>query len=595
MVVTPNTQRAVRRAMRWPGPAGLLVVGLLAAACTGVIGERTDHDAPGSNSGTGGRGPSGTGGPTGGGTLTGGPTTGGPNMCTPSTPAPVFHRLNAKQYQETVNQLLGTQLTFTDLPLDSALYGFDNNADTSLTGASMQKYLDAAKTAVTALLANTTARAKLVPCSVTTNAATCVRTVLTSWLPKAFRRPVTAAEIDKYVSYTTTCNSSGEAGLSCALQAALLSPNFLYRTELVAGPEASTCTEEGALVSTTQNILGQYALASRLSYFLWNTAPDDALYGLAANGTLSQPTVLAQQVDRMLGASAQHPVGFLQDFPAQFLPLVPLQTVHPSPAVFPTFDEPLRAAMRDESLLFFQEVVVGNHSALDLVKADYTFVNERLAQHYGISGVTGTQMRQVPTTGLNRGGIPTQASFLTATSSTENTSLVLRAKWVLRNLLCKDIPTPDKSLVDSVPPPDPGLGLTNRQSLEIRTMNEPCHSCHQFINPIGFGLETFDGIGAARTMDKGKPIDASGELPGGIKFANTSELLALLRADERFPACITEKFLTYALGRGMVASCDPNDISALAAQFKADDFKLRNHIVRIVQSGMFSSARARVR
>jgi Protein of unknown function (DUF1592)/Protein of unknown function (DUF1588)/Protein of unknown function (DUF1595)/Protein of unknown function (DUF1587)/Protein of unknown function (DUF1585) len=598
MLMILSRRRAVQRgAARWASTAVLVLTGVLTGACTGVIGDPSDQGAAGGmgSSGSGGPGSTGSGGSgSTGGTLTG--TGGSVGMCTREAPASVFHRLNAKQYQETVNQLLGTQLSIRpDLPLDSPLYGFDNNSDTSVTGASMEKYLDAAKTAVTALLANATARAKLVPCSVATNAATCVKTVLTSWLPKAFRRPVTGAEIDKYVSYTSVCSSSGEAGLSCALQAALLSPNFLYRAELVAGPEATTCSEEASLVSTAQNILGQYALASRLSYFLWNTAPDDTLYSLAAGGTLNQPTVLAQQVDRMLGASAAHPVGFVQDFPQQFLPLVPLETVHPSATIFPSFDEPLRTAMRDESLRFFEEVVVNNHSALDLVKADYTFVNDRLAQHYGIPNVTGTQMRQIATAGLNRGGIPTQASFLTATSSTENTSLVLRAKWVLRNLLCMEIPTPDKSLVDSVPPPDPGLGLTNRQSLEIRTANEPCHSCHQFINPIGFGLETFDGIGATRTQDKGKDIDASGELPGGQKFANTAELLALLRTDDRVPACITTKILTYALGRGMVASCDPNDIAALSAQFKADDFKLRNHIVRIVQSSLFGSARARVR
>jgi len=603
MLMTPSGNRTAKKsATRLTGAAGVALAGLLVAGCTGVIGDRHDFGAAGGgpgSTGTGSPGSTGAGGPgsgTSGGTGTG---AGGGAMCTPSLPAPDFHRLNAKQYQETVNQLLFTGLQIRqDLPTDSQLYGFDSNSESTLTGAAMQKYLDAAKTAVTAALANPTSRAKLVPCSLTTNAAACVKTVLTTWLPKAFRRPVLPAEIDKFVAYTTVCSSSGDAGLSCALQAVLLSPNFLFRTELIAGPEATACTESASLVSNAQTILGQYALASRLSYFLWNSPPDDTLYSLAAAGTLSQPAVLQQQVDRMMATAvvAQHPVGFVQDFPQQFLPLTALETVQPSPAVYPAFDEPLRAAMRDESLLFFSEVLLNNHSALDLVKADYTFVNDRLAKHYGIAGITGAQMRQVPTTGINRGGIPTQASFLTATSSTENTSLVLRAKYVLKSLLCVDIPPPpDKSIIDAVPVPDPGLGLTNRESLEIRTMGEPCHSCHQIINPIGFGLETFDGIGASRTLDRNKPIDSSGQVPGGMKFANTGELLTLLRNDERFPACMTTKVLTYALGRGMVASCDQNEINALTTQFKADGFKLRNHIQRIVQSNMFISAKARVK
>jgi hypothetical protein len=269
----------------------------------------------------------------------------------------------------------------------------------------------------------------------------------------------------------------------------------------------------------------------------------------------------------------------------------------PATTVFPTFDEPLRLAMRDESVLFFGEVFNGGHSALDLVRADYTFVNQRLAQHYGLPAVTGTQMRKVATTGTNRGGVPTQGSFLTATSSTENTSLVLRAKWVLKNLLCMDLPPPpDKSVIDSVPIPDPGLGLTNRESLEIRTSNSLCVGCHTIINPIGFGLETFDGIGTQRTTDRNKPIDSSGTLPGTtMKFANTTEMLNLLKTDDRFPACMTTKLLTYALGRGMVASCDPNEIDNLTQQFKADNFNLKNQVVRIVQSNIFNSAKVRVK
>jgi Protein of unknown function (DUF1592)/Protein of unknown function (DUF1588)/Protein of unknown function (DUF1585)/Protein of unknown function (DUF1587)/Protein of unknown function (DUF1595) len=563
----------------------LALTALLVAACTGTIG---DGGGPGSANWSGPGSPGAPGAP-------GTPGQPSSESCKAAEGAPNFHRLNAKQYQETVNALLSTQLTLlTDLPVDSNLYGFDNNADTSLTAASTQKYLDVARSAVTAALAAPDSRAKLVPCALAADGS-CLKTVLTTWLPRAFRRPVLPQEIDKYAGYAKVCTSSPEAGLSCALQAALLSPSFLFRSELTPIPEAATCSEASSLVSTTDKVLGQYALASRLSYFLWNGPPDDKLYGLAAGGTLNQPDVLAQQVDRMLGAdAAAHKVGFVQDFPAQWLPLTALETVHPSAQVFASFDDPLRQAMRDESLMFFSEVLLTNRSAVDLVKADYTFVNERLAKHYGIAGVTGTAMRKVDTTGTLRGGIPTQGSFLTATSSTENTSLVLRAKWVLKNLLCVDLPPPPpKSVIDSVPVPDPGLGLTNRESLEIRTAGEPCHSCHVNINPIGFGLETFDGIGAARTQDRGKPIDSSGVLPGGLAFKDTGELLSLLRDDDRFPACVTTKLLTYALGRGLVASCDPAEIDGLTAQFKTDDFKVKNHIVRIVQSSLFRSARAR--
>ena len=384
-----------------------------------------------------------------------------------------FHRLNAKQYQETVNSILGVALPLRDdLPPDPNLFGFDNDADTTITGALTQRYLDAAKKAVTAALADPAARGRLVPCNLQTGGAACVRTVLTAWLPKVFRRPVVAEEIDTYANYTTVCSSSAEAGLSCAMQAALISPKFLFRTEVTPSPseEVMACGETAPLVSSSEGILGQYALASRLSYFLWNGPPDDALYAAAASGRLSQPDVLSAQLDRMLApaALAQHRVSFVHDFPSQWVPLSALETAEPSRELFPTFDAPLRQAMADESRLFFADILTNNASALDLLRSNYTFVNDRLARHYGITGVTGTQMRKVDTTGILRGGIPTQASFLTATSSTENTSLVLRAKWVLNNLLCVTLPPPPpKEVIDSVPEPPPGL--TNRESLAIRT------------------------------------------------------------------------------------------------------------------------------
>jgi hypothetical protein len=576
-------------------------------ACTGVISSgpaESPGGGPGSTPGV-----SGTAGGTpvvsGGGGAGPGPVSGtagsgsGPAAaCVPTDVGASFHRLNAKQYQESVNQLLGLALPLRqDLPADPNLYGFDNGADKTLTAALTQRYLDAAQKAVTAALATPGARAGLVTCDLTKAGAACVRTILAAWLPKAFRRPVLPAEIDAYAAYTKTCASSAEAGLSCALQAALVSPKFLFRGEVLSDPVAAACTEEHPLASTTDGILGQYALASRLSYFLWNAPPDDALYAAAAAGTLSSPAALAAQVDRMLApaALATHGAAFAQDFPQQYLPLEALATAQPSATLFPTFDPALRQAMHDESQLFFADLLANNGSALDLLRASFTYVNERLARHYGIAGVTGTQMRRVDTTGTMRGGVPTQGSFLTATSSTENTSLVLRAKWVLTNLLCVDLPAPPpKSVIDSVPVPDPGLGLTNRASLEIRTAGEPCHSCHVVINPIGFGLEAFDPVGAVRTTDHGKPIDASGVFPGGKAFANTTQMLDLLRVDDRFAACVTRKMVTYALGRGLTTACDDAAVATLGAQLAADGYKLRNHVVRIVQSDLFRMPRARL-
>ncbi len=576
-------------------------------ACTGVVSD--PGASPGGGSGPGGSAPggglpaSGSGGlGSGSGGVGANPATGtagagsAPTACVPTGIGASFHRLNAKQYQESVNQLLGLALPLRqDLPADTSLYGFDNGADTTLTAALTQRYLDAAQKAVTAALATPAARAGLVTCDLTK--AACVRTILTTWLPKAFRRPVLPAELDTYAGYTKTCASSAEAGLSCALQAALVSPKFLFRGEVLGDPVAAVCTEEHPLASTTDGILGQYALASRLSYFLWNAPPDDALYAAAAAGTLASPAALAAQVDRMLApaALATHGAAFAQDFPQQYLPLDALATAQPSATLFPTFDVALRQAMHDESQLFFADLLSNNGSALDLLRANFTYVNERLARHYGIAGVTGAQMRRVDTTGTMRGGVPTQGSFLTATSSTENTSLVLRANWVLTNLLCVSLPAPPpKSVIDSVPVPDPGLGLTNRESLEIRTAGEPCHTCHVAINPIGFGLEAFDAVGAVRTTDHGRPIDASGVFPGGKTFANTMQMLDLLRVDDRFAVCVTRKMMTYALGRGLTTSCDDAAVATLAAELAADGYKLRNQVVRIVQSDLFRMPRARM-
>ncbi len=308
---------------------------------------------------------------------------------------------------------------------------------------------------------------------------------------------------------------------------------------------------------------------------------------------LEQPTVIAAQVERLLSQQVgkKQLMPFIDNFPSQWLQLSAALSATPSKTLYPNFDDPLRAALADESRLFFQSVLQNGNSALDLIRTNYTFLNERLASHYGISGVSGTAMQRVDTTGTARGGILTQASFLTATSSSENTSIVQRAKWVLTNLLCEKLPAPPPGVADQVPAPDPALNLTNRESLTYRTQNQPCVTCHKAMNPIGFGLEVFGATGEPRTLDHGKPIDPSGQLPDGQMFTDTEGLFGLLKQDPRFPVCVTRKVLTYALGRSMDGACDDQSVRALANDWKADNYELKKQIVRIAQSELFRSAR----
>ncbi|HXK16947.1 MAG TPA: DUF1592 domain-containing protein [Polyangiaceae bacterium] len=517
-------------------------------------------------------------------------------VCQAGSVIPSFHRLNRVEYQNSVNALLGTDLPLADdLPVDSLVYGFDNNADVAMSATLMQKYLNVAQTAVQAAFANAATRALLIPCQLGADNV-CARSVLQKFLSSAFRRPASPAEVDDSLGYLKTCSSTPDAGIGCAMQAAILSSKFLFRTELLATDQAKACTEAVPLTSSTDGKLSPHALAARLSYWLTSSAPDSELYAAADGGALSEPNGIATQVQRLLAtpSAGSHRAPFLENFPGQWLQLSAAAVAAPSPTLFPNFDEPLRQALGDESRLFFASVVNDGGSALDLVRSDFSFLNQRLASHYGISGVTGTVMQRVSTAGTLRGGILTQASFLTATSSSENTSIVQRAKWVLTNLLCEHLPLPPPGIVDSVPAPDPGLGLTNRESLSIRTANAPCNGCHLSMNPIGFGLEVFDPVGALRSTDHGKPIDSSGQLPDGQTFQNTEGLLGLLKQDPRFPACMTKKVLTYALGRGLDAACDADALQKLGDEWKADGYNLKNHLVRLAQSDLFRSARAYV-
>ena len=367
-------------------------------------------------------------------------------------------------------------------------------------------------------------------------------TVLRPMLYRAFRRPVSDAEVDRFSSLVeqtvTQHKETYEYGLFIAVQAMLVSPEFLFRKE--ADPEANQ----------TERVLNEYEVAARLSYFLWSSMPDEQLFQLAENKRLLDRSVLREQIERMLRDEKSAALG--QNFASQWLNLRNLADVRPNPEVFPEFDDALRSAMGQETLMLFNTIVREDRSVDEFLAADYTFVNERLAKHYGINGVTGDQYVKVSLQGTNRSGVLTHASILTLTSNPGRTSPVKRGKWILENIL-GDAPPPAPP---GVPPLEESTkdvtGLSLRERLELHRKDPGCASCHKAMDPLGMGLENFDAVGRWREKDGEKPVDASGDLPSGDKFSGPAELMTIIRSrQEKFSRTLIERLLVYSLGRGL--------------------------------------------
>lgn len=404
----------------------------------------------------------------------------------------------------------------------------------------------------------------------------CAFKILENFARRAYRRPVTREEVNKLIGLVQLAESQGESwerGIQLALEAVLVSPHFLFRVER---------DPEGIKPQTPYRI-NEFELASRLSYFLWSSMPDDELFYHAQQGTLRKN--LEAQVRRMLKDGKSW--ALVENFAGQWLQLRNLKSLQPDPARFPNFNEELRAAMQRETELFFEAILREDRSLLDFLDADFTFVNERLANHYGIPNVQGSEFRRVKLTGVPRGGLLTQASILTLTSNPTRTSPVKRGKWILETLLGTPPPppAPDAGLL----PDDKNQKLTGtlRQRMEQHRSKPLCASCHQKMDPLGFGFENFDAIGAWRDKDGGEPIDASGELPGGQKFQGPQELKAILRSQrEQFTRCLTEKLLTYALGRGTDFTDRPV-IDKITRAVAAKDYKFSSLVFEIVKSDAF--------
>ncbi len=412
--------------------------------------------------------------------------------------------------------------------------------------------------------------------------ATCATRIFSTLVRRAYRRPVTPAEINALTRFVTLAQSEGdsfEQGVRVALQALLVSPQFLFRIE----------REPARTNASGQYRLSNHELAARLSYFLWSSMPDDELLRFAREHQLAQPAVLNAQVQRMLRDPKAD--ALVENFAGQWLQLRNLDLVNPDPDRFPNFTPELREAMRRETELFFAAIVKEDRSLLDFIDGRFTFINETLARHYGIPGVTGKEFRRITLDGAERSGVLTQASILTISSYPTRTSPVIRGKWILENLLNAPPPPPpaDVPLLD-----EKAIGLTGslRQQFEQHRANPTCASCHARMDPLGFGLENYDALGAWRTIDGKFPIDASGTLPNGQTFKTPAELKAILKADrDAFARCVTEKLLTYALGRGL-ERYDKPAVQTIAQRVAADDYRFSRLVLEIVSSLPFQMRRS---
>jgi hypothetical protein len=410
---------------------------------------------------------------------------------------------------------------------------------------------------------------------------TCLREVVTAFGRRAYRRPLDGPEVDALVGLATSAIEAGDDVDQAArlmLRAMLVSPHFVFRVEHDEAPD-----------SLTPHVLSDHELASRLSYFLWSSMPDEELLQLADDGELSDDAVLRAQVQRMLADEKAE--ALLENFAGQWLFIRQIEDHVPDYDVFPGFDEDLRVAMRAETEAFVRELLFGNVPMNRMLDADFSFINERLATHYGMSGVEGDAVERVSLEGVERRGLLTQASILMVTSYATRTSPVKRGKWVLEQLLC-----------ESPPPPPPGVeGLTTeetptgslRERMEAHRTDPVCSTCHTMMDPIGFSFEHYDGIGRYRDTDNGFDIDPAGVLPNGTEFEGPLELATLLTGDERLPRCIAKQLLTYALGRGLEPH-DKDDLDGMTAAFVAGGYQMPELIAQVVLSEAFRMRRGEV-
>jgi hypothetical protein len=507
-------------------------------------------------------------------------------------PAPI-RRLNRNQYSTTIRDLLNIQFNAgRALPEDGAGgEGFDNAAETLfLSPIHAEKYLEAAKETLNfAFKDPRTRQAILIATEPSEQSA---RKILAAFLPRAFRRPSTDAEIEKYLRLYRAAQKRGDTfgySVQYALQGVLISPQFLFRIE-----EPNTTRQ--------QKLLDDYALAARLSYFLWDSMPDQELFALAAAGKLNDPETLKKQIVRMLDPGVRglddnvriikggKVEAFAEQFIGQWLGIRELgRDIKPDAKLFPEYYEPeLQSAIHYEPVLFFKQLLISNLSLLNLLDSKFTMLNNKLQQHYGFKLKVGQQpaMTDLPENS-HRGGLLGMAAVLAVSSYPNRTSPVLRGKWVLESLLGTPPPPPPPSVPALEEVHEGSPAKTVRVRLEQHRQNPACSGCHNRIDPLGFGLENYDVLGRWRLEDSGAAVDAKGELPDGTIFNGPEEFKAvLLSRKDVFIRNLVSKTLGYALGRGLKLE-DSCTIDRIAEQLRIAGYKAQTLVEEIVLSVPF--------
>jgi cytochrome c553 len=460
-----------------------------------------------------------------------------------------IHRLNRTEYANVVRDLLDINVdSVSMLPADDTAYGFDNIAGAlPLSSWQLERYLTVASLLTSQLsgLAAKGEASRVFVCRpvAAVDGVPCARSIFAVLARRAYRRTVRAADLDPLLALYQQGRREGgfDEGILRGVEAILVSPNFLFRAER---------TPPGIAPGSAYPI-GDFELASRLSFFLWSTMPDDRLLDLAEKDQLSETSVLERETTRMLANSRSGEL--IRNFAGQWLYLRNLRYATPDPAVYPRFDGALRDAFVRETELFVESILRENRSVVDLLGANYTFVNDRLARFYGIADVKGAEFRRVTLKNPERGGLLADGSILTVTSYDNSTSIARRGKWILENILDAPPPPPPPEVPSLKAKAADGLALTLRERMEAHRADTACAACHLLMDSLGVALENYDGTGAWRSSDEsGLPIDASAKMPDGTSLEGLPGLRAwLLAHQDRFVHALTEKLLTYALGRGL--------------------------------------------